>query len=330
MTGPRFRTVMTVAGFLVGLMAATSMSLAQVPPKVAFIAILEPGSAAGPTPGLGPMKEGLAELGWVEGRTARFETRYADWHPERMIEQARELVRLQPDVLYTHSTPAVLAAMQSTKSIPIVGFAADLVGMGAVKSLANPGGNITGMTGAMHELDQKRLEVLKETVPSASRVADLVVPGQFPEPVLRKLDDTARLLGLRLQRVAASEPSRLDAAFSNMAKDRVQAVFVRDGLPLAVNVDRVTALAFKHRLPAISQIPRFADSGGLLQYGADNLDMIRRSATHIDKILKGAKPGDLPVEQPTKVALTVNLRTARALGLTIPPSVLARADQIIQ
>src|SRR5262245_14768240 len=192
MTGPRVWFVTTVAVLFIGLMAATPMSLAQVPPTVAFIAILEPGSASGPAPGLGRMKEGLAELGWVEGRTARFETRYADWQPERMIEQARELVLLKPDVLYTHSTPAVLAAMQSTKSIPIVvGTAAELIGMGALKSLAKPGGNITGMSGAMFELDRKRLEVLKETVPSASRVADLVVTGLYPEPVLRKLDDTA-------------------------------------------------------------------------------------------------------------------------------------------
>src|SRR4029450_9197226 len=191
------------------------------------------------------------------------------------------------------------------------GFAADLLGRGAVKSLAKPGGNVTGMTGAMHELDHKRIEVLKEAVPSASRLADLVVPGVWPEPTLRQLDDAARLLGVRLYRVAVPEPNRLEAAFSEMARARVQAVFVRDTLSFVANVDRVTALALRHRLPTISSIPRFAESGGLLQYGADNLDMVRRSATHVDRILKGAKPGDLPVEQPTKVELTVNLRTAR-------------------
>jgi putative ABC transport system substrate-binding protein len=202
--------------------------------------------------------------------------------------------------------------------------------MGAVKSLAKPGGNVTGMTGAMHELDHKRLEVLKETVPSASRVADLVVPGTWREPALRQLEDSARLLGVRLQRVAVREPGQLEAAFGEMTKERVQAVLVRDAANLAANVDQVAALALKHRLPTISQIPRFAESGGLLQYGADNVDMVRRSATHVDKILKGAKPGDLPVEQPTKIELVVNLRTAKALGIAIPSAIIVRAARVVE
>jgi putative ABC transport system substrate-binding protein len=175
MTPPRLWIATTIAGLVTGLIAATPMSLAQAPQKLALIAILEPGPAARPTAGLATMREALAELGWVEGRTVRFETRYADWQPPRMVELARELVLLKPDVVYTHSTPAVQAAMQATTSIPIVvGLAADLLGMGAVKSLAKPGGNVTGMTGAMHELDHKRLEVLKEAVPSVSRIADRV------------------------------------------------------------------------------------------------------------------------------------------------------------
>ncbi|HEY3045735.1 MAG TPA: ABC transporter substrate-binding protein [Vicinamibacterales bacterium] len=322
--------MVAIAGLFTVLIGTTPMSLAQVPPKLAFIAILEPGPEKRPTPGFTHMKKGLAELGWVEGRTARFETRYADWQPHRMVELAQELVLLKPDVLYTHSTPAVQAAMQATTSIPIVvGLAADLLGMGAVKSLAKPGGNVTGMTGAMHELDHKRLEVLKEAVPSASRIADLVVPGAWPEPALRRLEDSAQLLGVRLQRIAVRE-LKLEAAFSEMMKERVQAVFVRDAASLAANVDQVAALALKYRLPTISQIPRFAESGGLLQYGADNFDMLRRSATHVDRILKGAKPADLPVEQPTTVELAVNLKTARLLGIALPPAIMTRAARVIE
>jgi putative tryptophan/tyrosine transport system substrate-binding protein len=307
------------------------MSLAQAPSRLPLIAILEPGPSTRPAPMLARMRETLAELGWVEGRTARFATRYADWRPDRMAELAQELVRLRPDVLYTHSTLAVRAAAQATTSIPIVvGVAGDLIGTGVVRSLARPGGNVTGMTLAMPELDRKRLEVLKEAVPAVSHIANLSVPGNTPAASLQALDGAARILGVQLHQFAVREPSQLEASFNDMVKERVQAVFVTDAASFAANVDRITALALKRRLPAISQLPRFAESGGLLQYGADVLDLGRRSATHVDKILRGAKPEDLPIEQPTKVELTVNLRTARALGIPMPPAIMIRATRMIE
>jgi putative tryptophan/tyrosine transport system substrate-binding protein len=320
-----------LAGVVIGLTANTPLSHAQAPPRHALIAILEPGPAERPAPVLPRMREALAELGWVEGRTARFETRYADWQPDRMARLARELVGLKPDVLYTHSTPAVRAAAQATTSVPIVdGVAGDLVATGVVKSLARPGGNVTGMTLAMSELDGKRLEVLKAALPSISRVANLFVPGTTPDASLQALDGAARVVGVQLLQIAVREPGQLEVRFSDIVKERVQAVFVADTASFAANVDRITALALKHRLPTISQMPRFADSGGLLQYGADVLDLARRSATLVDKILRGAKPGDLPIEQPTKVDLTVNLRTARALGISIPQGIIAQAARVIE
>jgi len=331
MTRPTWWLAAALAELVIGLTAGTPMSHAQAPSRLALIAILEPGPAARPAPVLAQMREALAGLGWVEGRAARFETRYADWQPDRMAELARELVGLKPDVLYTHSTPAVRAAAQATTAIPIVvGVAGDLLATGVVRSLARPGGNVTGMTLAISELDGKRLEILKEAVPSASRVANLFVPGTTPDAALQALDGAARALGVQLKRIAVREPGQLEAGFSDMVKQRVQAVFVADTATFAANADRITTLALKHRLPTISQMPRFAESGGLLQYGADVLDLARRSATHVDKILRGAKPGDLPVEQPTKVDLTVNLRTARALGIPIPPAIIGRAARVIE
>ena len=181
----------------------------------------------------------------------------------------------------------------------------------------------------MPELDRKRLEVLKETVPSISAVAFLFSTGTI-ETELTGLDEAARRLGIRLQRVPMSEPGELDAAFVAIAKSGSHAVLVQDAPLFARQVDRVAVLALKYRLPAISQMPRFDETGGLLWYGADVFDMFRRSATQVDKILKGAKPDDIPVEQPTKVELVVNLKTAKALGVTIPPAIMVRADRVIQ
>jgi len=319
---------LTVALLALGLLAAP-LALGAPPAKLPLIAILQPTSAS--SPGGSVFKEALAELGWVEGRTVRFETRYGDWQPERMVEAARELVRLQPDVLYTHSDPAVRAAMQVTKSIPIVvGAVTDLLALGGAQSLAHPGGNVTGVTHAQPELDRKRLEVLKEAVPSVTHVGYLFAADAIPERALQALDESGRLLGVRILRFGARTPAQIEATFSAMIKEGSQAVLVQDGVLFARYVHRVTALALEHRLPAISQSPQFAQRGGLLQYGADVNELFRRSATHVDKILRGAKPGDLPVEQPTTIRLVVNLRIARVLGLTIPPSVLARADEVIE
>jgi len=319
-----------LCGLTLGTLSAPLAGEAQ-PGRLPLVAILQPSSASAPQGGTVYFKQALAELGWVEGRTVRFETRYGDWQPDRMAEAARELVRLQPDVLCTNSDTAVRAAMQATTSIPIVvSAAADLLALGGVKSLAHPGGNVTGVTHAQPELDRKRLEVLKEALPSATRISYLFNPDAIPETALRALDESARLLGVRVLRVRVRTPAELEPAFAVMVKESAQAVLVQDGVLLARYVDRVTALARKHRLPAISQSPRFAERGGLLQYGADVYELFRRSATYADKILKGAKPAELPVELPTKLELAINLKTAKALGLNIPQSLLLRADEVLQ
>ena len=244
---------------------------------------------------------------------------------------ARDLVALKPDVLYTSSVGCVRAAMQATTSIPIVvGAVADLVALGGVQSLARPGGNVTGVTHAQHGLDRKRLEILKEAVPSVSKIAYLFDPLAIPETALRALDESASQLKVQLQRVGVTKPDQLEVAFTDIVSKRAQAVLVQDAEMLFRYWERVTALALRHRLPSISEIPGFAELGGFLQYGADVFELFRRSATHVDKILRGAKPGDLPVEQPTKFELVINLKTAKALGLTTPPSVLGRADQVIE
>jgi putative ABC transport system substrate-binding protein len=221
--------------------------------------------------------------------------------------------------------------MQATTSVPIVvGAAADLLALGGVQSLAHPGGNVTGVTHAQPELDRKRLELLKETVPSVTRITYLFETDAVPATALQALDDSGRLVGVRLQRISVREPGQIEAAVVSMVKEGAQAVLVQDAMLLSRHAERVTALALKHRLPTMSQIPSFAERGGLLQYGADVFELFRRSANHVDRILKGARPGDLPIEQPTKVDLIVNLRIAKALGLTIPPSVLVRADHTIR
>jgi putative ABC transport system substrate-binding protein len=315
----------------IGVGAAAAVGHAQAPAKLPLIAILETGTAARPSAGIAIFKQALGELGWVEGRTVRFETRYTDWQPDRIAAMARELVALKPEVLYTHSDENTREAMRATTSIPIVvGAAADLVALGGVSSLARPGGNVTGVTHSQHELDRKRLEILREVLPAIAKIAYLFNPTAVPGTALRALDVSAGLLNVQLRRFEAEQPGQLEAVFTAIAKERSQAVLVQDSSMLARSSERVTGLALQHRLPAMSQIPRFAERGGLLQYGADVFELFRRSATHVDKILKGAKPSDLPIEQPTKVELIVNLKTAKVLGITISQQMLARADHVIE
>jgi putative tryptophan/tyrosine transport system substrate-binding protein len=315
---------------LTGACALPVVTRAQ-PARLPLVAILQSTSASAPPGGIPHFKRALADRGWIEGRTIRFEMRYGDWQADRITAAAHELVRLQPDVLYTNSAPAVRALMQATASIPIVvGAVSDLVALGLVKSLARPGGNVTGVTHAQAELDRKRLEVLKETAPAVTRMAYLFDPEAVADVALLALQESARQLNVRIVRVEARTPGQIEAAFALMIKESAQAVLVQDAVLFARHLDRITGLALKYRLPAISQSPQFAERGGLLQYGADVWGMFRRSAVHVDKILRGAKPGDLPVEQPTSVALVINLKTANSLGLTIPPSLLARADPVIE
>lgn len=311
--------------------ASLPLALEAQQGRVPLVAILSPASASTPPAGILQFKQVLEALGWVEGRTVRFETRFGEWEPDRIERLAKELVLLGPDVLYTYSQIGTLAAMRATTSVPIVvGAAADLIALGGIRSLSHPGGNVTGVTHAQPEVDPKRLEILKQAVPSMARIGYLFQEQAVPRHARQALDGSGRLLKVGIQYFGVREPGQIDAAFVAMQAADVQGLLVQDGLLLSQHAALVTALALKHRLPTISQIPRFAELGGLLQYGADVFELFRRSARYVDKILKGAKPGDLPVEQPTTVNLVINLTTAKALGLTIPQSLLVRADQTIR
>ena len=279
-------------------------------------------------------RQGLRDLGYIEGRNLVIEYRGADDKYEHLSPLAEELVRSGVDVIVAYNTPGGLAAQKATTTIPIVIVSGDPVRSGLVASLARPGGNITGLSIQEFELSFKRLELLKEVVPTASRVAYLRVSGVQPTQVARSFqtqeDSAARSIGLQLQRVDVREPSDFAGAFSTMAKNGAQALIVANHTLLSIHAAQVAALATQSRLPAIGGQKGLTRAGLLLTYGPDLSDLQRRSATYVDKILKGAKPGDLPVEQPTKFELVINLKTAKALGLTIPQTLLQRADQVIE
>jgi putative tryptophan/tyrosine transport system substrate-binding protein len=315
------------AGMLVAPLAATAYAQGPSPP---LLAILDSGSPVGQGPWMLAFKQALAELGWVDGRSVRFETRHAENRLDRMAAAAKEVVTLKPDLIFTHGTSTMIrAVVQAAGTIPIVvGATGDPVAAGFAKSLARPGGNVTGMSLLYGELEQKRLEILKDAVPGIRRVGVLVnavTASRYDEGLL----EATRPLDIQLEFQRVATPDEIRRAVTALKRRSADALLVQDEPLLARSVRDIAALALTLRLPSISQSSRFAESGGLLQFGADILDVFRRSAGHVDKILRGAKPGDVPIEQPTKFALIVNLKTAKALGLTIPPSLLARADQVI-
>jgi len=281
-------------------------------------------------------RQGLRDLGYVEGHNVVIEYRDAEGKPERLPALAAELVALKVDVIVTGGgTPPALAAQQATRTIPIVfASAPDPVTDGLVTSLARPGGNVTGSSNLNPELVGKCLEQLKQAVPGVSQVALLWQPGAMAERTehdMRKgAEVAARALGVRLQLVETRGPADFDRAFSGKAGARAGALTVLPSAMFFSERRRLVDLAAKNRLPVVYPQREFVDAGGLMSYGPNIADLFRRAATYVDKILKGAKPGDLPVEQPTKFELVINLKTAKALGLTIPQSFLLRADEIIQ
>jgi len=281
---------------------------------------------------MGPFRQGLRELGYVEGQNIIIECRGAAGATDRLPGFAAELVRLKMGVLVAQGTPSALAAKQATKTIPIVMvYVGDPVGSGLVTSLARPGGNVTGLSVLTPDMVPKALEILKEAAPSVSRVAvwiDPTQPGQtLPD---KQLDAAAKILDVRPERVDVRSAANLDAAFAAALRQRAEALFVYP-LPIAfLDFQRIAQFAIKYRLPTIAIIPQRAREGILMSYGPNQAEQYRRVGTYIDKILKGAKPADLPVEQPTKFDLVINLKTAKALGLTIPQSLLQRADEVIQ
>jgi putative ABC transport system substrate-binding protein len=300
------------------------------PTKVARVAVL--GAGIPSSTEVAAFREGLKELGWVEGQNLEVEARFAEWKYDRLPGLATELVRWRPDVLFTHTTPAVLAARQATRTVPIVvGAVGDLVEKGIVASLARPGGNITGLTLITDELEAKLLELLKEAVPALRQVAVLTNPGQPRYPAVdRRRGEAARALGLQLVLAEARGSAELDPAFAAMARGHAEALLVTNDGALGDSRKAIADLAVKHRLPAVAENPLFAEVGGLLAYGPRYDLMFRRAAGFADKILRGARPGDLPIERPDTFTLVVNLRTAKTLGVAVPPAILARADRAVQ
>lgn len=279
-------------------------------------------------PGFGFFREMLRELGYIEGKNILMEIRSAEGRPNSLQVLAAELVRLKVDIIVAFQTPAVQAAKLATSTIPIVmGTAGDPVGTGLVASLARPGGNITGMSGTTAELAAKTLEIIRQIRPATARVGVLAnLADSFTKTFLEQILGAGRNLGIDIRPAMVRGTEEFDAAFMQWAAMRVDAVIVQPSLPRKPAID----LALKHRLPSVSPSSPFADAGGLIGYSANPRDVSRKAATYVDRILKGAKPADLPVEQPTKFDLIVNLKTAKELGLTIPESVLFRADRVIE
>jgi putative ABC transport system substrate-binding protein len=310
---------------LAGAIAAPLAAEAQQGGQVARIGVLAV-SAAAFSPRIEAFRKGLREHGYVEGKNIVFEYRDAEGKLDRLPDLAAELVALNVAVIVTASPPAVRAAKKATSTIPIV-FAAvgDPVAMGLVKSLARPGQNITGLSVLAPELDGKRLELLKEAVPKTSRVAVL-----FGESPRKELEIAAQGLGIQLISFQVRELVDIEPAFETARKENVHALLTSPSPLLNTVRERVVELAARNRLPAMYGGPEFVEAGGLMSYAPSYVDLFRRAAIYVDKILRGAKPADLPVEQATKFELVINLKTAKALGLTIPSSLLARADQIIE
>jgi putative ABC transport system substrate-binding protein len=327
----RRKFMCTVSG---GLLAASVVTEAQPVRKVARVGYL--GFDVKTAPHLPEaLLQGLRDLDYVEGRKVVIEYRDGEGRSERLAALAAELVALKVDVIVAASILPALAAHQATKTVPIV-FAAvgDPVSSGLVRSLAKPGGNATGLSLLAPELVGKHLELLKQAVPSASRVALLWQPGFLNErterDILKRADDAARALGVRPQFVEARDPAQLDRAFSAMTTGHAEALTLLASSMFLAERKRIVDLAAMYRLPAEYPYKEFVDVGGFMSYGANLADLYRRAATYVDRILKGANPGDLPVEQPTKFDLVINLQAVKALGLTIPPSALSRADEVIR
>ena len=322
--------VSAAAGALLTLPLDAEAQQAAKVPRIGYLSI---NLAGGPHMTEG-FRQGLRDLGYVEGSNVLIEFRDAEGKLERLPALATELVALKVDVMVVGGTVAALAAKQATRTLPIVFAVADPVGSGLVTSLARPGGNVTGLSQLAPELVGKCLELLTQAVPGVSRVAVLWQPGSAGErtekDMLKEADVAARALGVRLQFVEARGPENFDRAFSEMTRAAAGALTVLQSGVFNTERKRLVALAAKNPLPAVYTLREFVDAGGLMSYGPNLADLNRRAATYVDKIFKGAKPADLPVEQPTKFELVINLKTAKALGLTIPPSLLGRADGVIQ
>jgi putative ABC transport system substrate-binding protein len=304
---------------------------AQTPPKIPRVGYIAGSSATTTEHVVGAFRQRLRELGYVEGQTITLEVRYAEGRSERIPELVAELVGLKMDVLVTASSVAALVANKATRTIPIVMVGADPVGLGLVASLGRPGGNVTGLSIFNEAISAKRLQFLKELVPGLARVAVLRNPTVAAHATFwRETEVAARTLGLALQPLDVRGPEDFEAAFAAAARGNAQALIAFDDSVTLAHRPRIAALAASSRIPAMYGFREFPDEGGLMSYGPSFVDLFRRAATFVDKILKGAKPADLPVEQPTKFELVINRKTANALGLTVPATLLAQADEVIE
>ena len=314
---------------ILGALGAGAIAQAQKPAKVPRIGLLS-GGLRGPT--LEAFRQGLRELGYIEGQNIIIEYRFAQGKEDRLLDLAAELVRLKVDVIVTPSTLEALAAQQATRAIPVVMAASsDPVGTGLVASLARPGGNITGLAVMSPELNGKRLELLKEAATGVSRVAVLWNAAN-PDKALEfeRTQVTARSLAVKLQSLAVRGPNDFQSVFRAAVREHAGALLTLSDSLINSYLSRIADLAAKSRLPAMHEQREFVEAGGLMSYGPSLPDQWRRAATYVDKILKGAKPADLPVEQPMKFEFIINLKTAKQIGLTIPPEMLMRADRVIK
>jgi putative ABC transport system substrate-binding protein len=324
--------MLAIAIGLTTLLSVAAPSAAQAPARVVRIGYLSPSSQAAAGALARSFSQGMREHGYVEGQNLVIDHRWADGRYERLPGLAAQLIELKPDVLLTATSFATRAAQQATASIPIVMVAvADPVGQGLISSFARPGGNITGLSGQYEDLIQKTLEFLNAPEPKVSRIAVLVDPSSpSGSGWLRHLEVGAQRLGVKLLPVQISGPGELETAFAALAKEDPDALLLLPHSILFTLRKELADLALRRRLRAISTWREFAEEGGLMSYGQDLAENYKRAATYVDRILKGAKPADLPVEQPTNFELVINLKTAKALGVTIPQSVLLRAGKVIE
>lgn len=326
---PRRAFLATIAG---GLLAAPLATEAQEAGKVYRVGFLGNSTAALEANLVGSFREGLRDLGYVEGRNVVIEYRWADGKYERFPALVAELLALKVDVIVSAGTPAAVAVKQATTTVPLVMAAVgDPVGTGLIASLARPGGNLTGLAAISPDLEGKRFELLRELLPKLSLVSFMVNPANPLHSVSEKhAREAAKVLRLRLEFVGVRTEAEFDHAFDTIVRERPGAMVVLADRVFLHNRERIVAFAARHRLPTVYPYRELVDAGGLMCFGPNYPDLHRRAAIFVDKILKGASPANLPVEQPTNFELVINVRTATALGLTIPPSLLARADQVVE
>jgi putative ABC transport system substrate-binding protein len=324
-------TIGGIVTLILSLLTAPLTSQAQPAAHVPRLGLLIPSAFSPVASRIEAFRHGLRDLGYVEGRNITLEYRFADGQADRLPALVAELIHLPVDILVIDGTTAIRPAQHATTTIPIVmAVSGDPVGAGLVASLARPGGNITGLSSRAPEVSGKRLEILKEAVPHLSRVAALWHRDAPVGPYLKETEAAAQALGLQLQTLEVGSPDALDQAFAAMTRAHADGLVVLPSAQIGSHQRVVAELAMTHRLPTMFGGREDAEAGGLMSYGPNYADFYRRAATYVDKILKGAKPADLPVEQPMKFELVINLKTAKALGITMPPLLLFQADEVLQ